>query len=1138
MSEKIEEHNKEEIIKKDILGDTKKQGNDEIFEFVEENTESHQNEEIKLKDEKEISHIVNAIENSVDENFESKNEIEKKTENEKIDHVPEPNCCENEKNNVNKDEKNQIYKEEQNISNSQENKDNPNKDLFEFTEESNNHIDKEQISLIKDIEEKQTDNYDELNKNDDKNEDVFEFTEDPDTNTIENFKPTTENIIEIEKTDGSFKEAEPVLQIPLENLENSKEVQNKVEIHENSIKENENKENIVLENLNKENPIDVPHIEESSVMHKTENENKNEIEFSKVVEENKLERVVDSSVGDNNKENVDFEFAEEESNQPDSKLLEDKTISPIHIDQSIQDLNQVITPKDEEEEEQSKPVSSIEVNDNEFTFPSNEEKQDSNKNEITHNEENIKFTTNYKIQENDFEFNEVEEQHDLNQNAILDNKVNQVICEQEKIPSDDKVNNDEEFEFKEIIENQQEHISEEKITSSNMDNIITNLNDNKGVTNHENEFNEEGIKHENKINEIYPQEDIKVSENNKLEEDFEFNEIEEKHEIKTHEINNQNIEISKPDEIKRDNSEDFEFNDVEENGESKSSDKITQHKQEKVEEKINGEVDFEFSDVEQNQETKNLETVNHESEMNKIAENKKLDEEDFEFNEVEEVTDNQINKHPEINNNEIISTVVNEEIKKHENKVDEDDFEFNEVEENQDDNQNNILTQNNASNTLVQNDRVKSPAKKAEDDDEFDFVEEEENTIQLNLEDQAEEKKPKASVNDDFDFVEESEESPSEPENNITPSAHVNTQTQFQKIPLGKNSEIISNLFLQYKEKYPSDLIISDKNKYDKNQPQPQQIPSNENIKNFHLDIEKTNLSLKKIISSIPKFKTEPEINIRSLKVEDITSLPKNFENLKKNKKGIKLQNTFSEFSNSSIKKLYFKYIDLKNIYQNSQSVVMSENSNKESINNFAEEKNLKDFKEEVSPFNENLNGKSNKDLPRTEEHNSEEFNEVEEGGHVKTVPSSNIKIEVPTKQKSSALDEIQIPEENEDFNFEKSSNKVVKNKIEIDQALYSIVAPIENLKNEKNDEKIIQTNDNMDNIDNQVQSSQPAYDEDKMIEMLKQLSKNKDSEKIKPERREEEINDEEFSKVIATLPNYNFMLSRFVEYPDSIFNI
>jgi hypothetical protein len=1126
MSEKIEEHNKEEIIKEPILEDTKKQDNDEIFEFVEENTEIHQKEEIKLKDEKEISHIVNAI--SVDENVESKHEIEKKTENKKIDHIPEPFCCENEKNNVNKDEKNQIDKEEQNTRNSNENKDNPNKDLSKFTEGLNNHIDKEQTSLIKDIEEKQTDNYDELNKKDDKNEDVFEFTKDPETNTIENFMPIADNSLEKDKTDGSFKEAESQLQVHLKNIENMENSQNKVEIHENSIKENENKENIVLENLNKENRIDVPHIEESSVMHKTENENKNEIEFSEVVEEKKLERVVDSSVGDNNKENVDFKFAEDESNQPDSKLLEDKIISKVHIDESKEDLNQVITHKDEEEEEQSKPVSSIEVNDDEFTFPSNEEKQDSNKNEITHNEEN------------DFEFNEVEEKHDLNQN-LIDSKVNQVIGEQEKIPSDDKVNNDEQFEFNEIIENQQEHNSEEKITSSNMDNILTNTSDNKDATNHVNEYNEEGKKNENKVNEIYPQEEIKVPENNKLEEDFEFNEVEEKHDIKTDEINNQNIEISKPDEIKKESSEDFEFNDVEENDESKSSEKITQDKQEKVEEKINEEVDFEFNDVEENQETKNMGTVNHESEMNKIEENKKLDEEDFEFNEVEEVTDNQINKDSEINNNnEIISTVVNEEIKKQENKVDEDDFEFNEVEENQDDNQNNILTQNNESDATIQNDIVKSsPSKKevekqAEDDDEFDFVEEEENTIQLNLEDETEEKKPKASANDDFDFVEESEESPSEPQKNITPSTHVNTQPQFQKIPIGKNSEIISNLFLQYKEKYPSDLIISDKNKNDKNQPQPQQIPSNENIKNFHLDIEKSNLSLKKIISSIPKFKTEPEINIRSLKVEDITSLPKNFENLKKNKKGIKLQNTFSEFSNSSIKKLYFKYIDLKNIYQNSQSVVMSENSNKESITNLTEEKNLKEFKEEVSPFNQNLNGKSNKDLPRTEEHNSEEFTEVEEGGHVKTVPRSNIKIEVPTKQKSSALDEIQIPEENEDFNFEKSSSKVVKNKIEIDQDLYSIVAPLENLKNEKNSEKIIQTNDNHD----QVQSSQPAYDEDKMIEMLKQLSKNKDSEKIKPERREEEVNDEEFSKVIATLPNYNFMLSRFVEYPDSLFNI
>ena len=63
-------------------------------------------------------------------------------------------------------------------------------------------------------------------------------------------------------------------------------------------------------------------------------------------------------------------------------------------------------------------------------------------------------------------------------------------------------------------------------------------------------------------------------------------------------------------------------------------------------------------------------------------------------------------------------------------------------------------------------------------------------------------------------------------------------------------------------------------------------------------------------------------------------------------------------------------------------------------------------------------------------------------------------------------------------------------------------------------------------------------------MEMLKKIShkeekdnKEKDKE-ISNEEKEEDKNDKKLNDIISTLPNYNYLNSKYVEYPDSLFNL
>lgn len=118
---------------------------------------------------------------------------------------------------------------------------------------------------------------------------------------------------------------------------------------------------------------------------------------------------------------------------------------------------------------------------------------------------------------------------------------------------------------------------------------------------------------------------------------------------------------------------------------------------------------------------------------------------------------------------------------------------------------------------------------------------------------------------------------------------------------------------------------------------------SNNKANFFHLDIEKLNqFNLWGNIPNNKRCTTPQEVNFRVLDYNEIISLSKRFERNRRNKKKPK-SNVASKVSNSIIRKLYLKFIDLKNIYLNLSNI---------SLDSFFKEKVVKEY---PSNSNDNL---------------------------------------------------------------------------------------------------------------------------------------------------------------------------------------
>ena len=92
------------------------------------------------------------------------------------------------------------------------------------------------------------------------------------------------------------------------------------------------------------------------------------------------------------------------------------------------------------------------------------------------------------------------------------------------------------------------------------------------------------------------------------------------------------------------------------------------------------------------------------------------------------------------------------------------------------------------------------------------------------------------------------------------------------------------------------------------------------------------------------------------------------------------------------------------------------------------------------------------------------------------------------------------------------------------------------------NDSHISKTDDNEKDIGNLDETVKIEVDEVQMMQMLKGLYGDKltnynDDSNHTLENEQRKKDEDEYNKVLGGLPNYSFMISKYVEYPDSFFN-
>jgi hypothetical protein len=462
------------------------------------------------------------------------------------------------------------------------------------------------------------------------------------------------------------------------------------------------------------------------------------------------------------------------------------------------------------------------------------------------------------------------------------------------------------------------------------------------------------------------------------------------------------------------------------------------------------------------------------------------------------------------------------------------DFEFNEVEENDD--INNIdelkaapdVNPSEAKPIIDKIDPIdenKLTLNKEDEDDDFDFVEEGVNTDNVNktntIEKTEVDKISSKNKNDDFEFVEESEDFSNSNLNEVNNISNLSNQTKSTPTTeiksnltkfLGRNSEKIKNLVSEYKSKYL---------KEHKSLSQFEEIKvSSENISTFHLQIEKSNISMQQFIQSINYFKTESEIALRSVQADDVISMSLNLDSFKNIRKNNKFNDALLEFSNTTVKNLYFKYIDLKRIYNNTMTVSNQESSSPDIIKEITKEDLSDNF---TISLTENKTDKTDKTANNDEIEKSNQEPNNSKSKELENTPSNPII--------GLTLDQaIESPFDFRDFTVTKAPVEK-ETKIEIDSALFSIVLS-------ETTTKVANNAENPDAEKEEKGETEEKYDESKILDLLKNMTKNKESQEIIKPYSDEEKNNEEFSKILNELPNYNFLLSKFVEYPDSLFNI
>jgi len=433
------------------------------------------------------------------------------------------------------------------------------------------------------------------------------------------------------------------------------------------------------------------------------------------------------------------------------------------------------------------------------------------------------------------------------------------------------------------------------------------------------------------------------------------------------------------------------------------------------------------------------------------------------------------------------------------------------------------------------------------EDDFFDFVEEDDQNNKIEL-------STKVKNDDKSNEIKNNQEQTKQilEETYLKKNDYVNSNLKIK----GKNTNLISKLLSEYKENYfnTKNNFISRTNEKSKTS----NYISDTEIKNFYLNIDDNNLSMKNVINLVPSSKYAPEVALRALTVEEINKLGQSSSEEKNTKsnndRDAKFKNAISEFSNASIKQLYYKYIDLKNLYVNifqAQSQINIPSHSNKSVKIIKKEiKSNEDKNLENKNYLSEISNKKDDILEFVETENATETKNKPIENNAFAVQLENTKIstiiEINETRKNEEDDESDENEEEEEFQevTEEKNSKAIF----IDEVLYSIMMDTNSSNNNfqtvNNKETSIQINTES-NLKEQLREDNISdFNENKMLEYLKNMTmvnkniRENENNLDNNSTNEKEKNDLLFQKLIDNLPNYNFLISKYVEYPDSIFNI
>ncbi len=241
-----------------------------------------------------------------------------------------------------------------------------------------------------------------------------------------------------------------------------------------------------------------------------------------------------------------------------------------------------------------------------------------------------------------------------------------------------------------------------------------------------------------------------------------------------------------------------------------------------------------------------------------------------------------------------------------------------------------------------------------------------------------------------------------------------------------------------------------------------------------------------------------------------------------------KFRSVVSEISKKEIKRLYFKYLDFKNIYvsvykkNNPFSRSDSGNIAKQELRRDSSLSTEQDF--DYSSYNaiKTISGLKDEDL-------EQDFDLMEEY-------ESNISYKHPSEEKDDS-NQVGSKERKNSKNKGKISPKKNENMLtESKKEMTNILSSIISVDTSSQSTKI-----NLDSPSKQEQQDEIAdekaseIDEKQMIEMLKTYIGDKVNQENSIEQKIKE--EAEYKKILSSIPNYSFMTSKYVEYPHTFFN-